>query len=286
MCLISRVFANRDFGYRTITIERPVRDAHGAVIVAPKGKTKGQPQADAALRDSENVPLHEDVDAYFAREVRPHAPMPGSTTTRPKWATKSPLIATSTSILHLAHWPPSTPRTPNPASRHRAPDCRQHQRGCRMSQSRYDAYKDSGVAWLGQVPAHWEVKKIKSLTKFSSGGTPSRNEPSFWNGDIPWVSAKDMKSKFIGSSEEYITQEGLQNTSGSIIAEGAVLMVVRSGILKHTIPVAINTVPVTINQDLKCIVLTNECTNIFFYYRITGNNSLLLHLWSEARRNC
>jgi type I restriction enzyme M protein len=71
---ISRIFANRDFGYRTITVERPVRDAHGAVIVALKGKTKGQPQADAGLRDSENVPLHEDVDAYFAREVRPHAP--------------------------------------------------------------------------------------------------------------------------------------------------------------------------------------------------------------------
>jgi type I restriction enzyme M protein len=71
---ISRIFANRDFGYRTITVERPVRDAHGAVIIATKGKTKGQPQADAGLRDSENVPLHEDVDAYFAREVRPHAP--------------------------------------------------------------------------------------------------------------------------------------------------------------------------------------------------------------------
>lgn len=71
---ISRIFANSDFGYRTITVERPLRDEHGAVVVATKGKTKGQPLADAALRDSENVPLHEDVASYVAREVQPHAP--------------------------------------------------------------------------------------------------------------------------------------------------------------------------------------------------------------------
>lgn len=71
---ISRIFANSDFGYRTITVERPLRDEHGAVVVAAKGKTKGQPLADAALRDSENVPLHEDVASYVAREVQPHAP--------------------------------------------------------------------------------------------------------------------------------------------------------------------------------------------------------------------
>ncbi len=71
---ISRIFANSDFGYRTITVERPLRDEHGAVVVAAKGKTKGQPLADAALRDSENVPLHEDVASYVAREVHPHAP--------------------------------------------------------------------------------------------------------------------------------------------------------------------------------------------------------------------
>jgi len=71
---ISRIFANHDFGYRTITVERPLRDAHGAVVLASKGKTKGHAAADPDLRDSENVPLHEDVAAYFAREVHPHAP--------------------------------------------------------------------------------------------------------------------------------------------------------------------------------------------------------------------
>ena len=71
---ISRIFRNTDFGYRTITVERPERDAAGKIMLAQKGKAKGKPVPDAKLRDTENVPLHEDVEAYFKREVLPHAP--------------------------------------------------------------------------------------------------------------------------------------------------------------------------------------------------------------------
>jgi type I restriction enzyme M protein len=71
---ISRIFRNEDFGYRTITVERPQRDQAGNVVLATKGKTKGKPVADTSLRDTENVPLHEEVETYFKREVLPHAP--------------------------------------------------------------------------------------------------------------------------------------------------------------------------------------------------------------------
>ena len=71
---ISKIFRNEDFGYRTITVERPERDEAGNVVLANKGKYKGKPLADANLRDSENVALGEDVEAYFKREVLPHAP--------------------------------------------------------------------------------------------------------------------------------------------------------------------------------------------------------------------
>ena len=70
---ISRIFANEAFGYRTITVERPLRDDKGEVVLGAKGKQKGKRQSDASLRDTENVPIGEDVDAYFAREVRPYA---------------------------------------------------------------------------------------------------------------------------------------------------------------------------------------------------------------------
>ena len=71
---ISRIFKNEEFGYHTITVERPERDAAGSIVLATKGKLKGKPQPDANLRDTENVPLSEKVETYFKREVLPHAP--------------------------------------------------------------------------------------------------------------------------------------------------------------------------------------------------------------------
>jgi type I restriction enzyme M protein len=71
---ISQIFKNEEFGFRTITVERPERDAKGKVVVGSKGKGKGQPIPNANLRDTENVPLSEDVDTFFKREVLPYAP--------------------------------------------------------------------------------------------------------------------------------------------------------------------------------------------------------------------
>jgi type I restriction enzyme M protein len=71
---VSLIFPNEAFGYRTITVERPLRDEQGKAVLGTKGKLKGKPMPDADLRDTENVPLSEDVEAYFKREVLPHAP--------------------------------------------------------------------------------------------------------------------------------------------------------------------------------------------------------------------
>jgi type I restriction enzyme M protein len=71
---LARVFNNEEFGYTTITVERPLRDEQGQIVLGQKGKQKGLPQADSSLRDTENVPLGEDIQAYFEREVLPHAP--------------------------------------------------------------------------------------------------------------------------------------------------------------------------------------------------------------------
>lgn len=71
---IARIFKNEDFGYTTITVERPLKDEAGNMVLGLKGKQKGKPQPDSALRDTENVPLGQDIGEYFAREVLPHAP--------------------------------------------------------------------------------------------------------------------------------------------------------------------------------------------------------------------
>jgi len=69
---LSRIFSNEAFGYRTITVERPLRDERGEIVLGAKGKQKGKPQPDTSLRDTENVPLSEEVDTFFRREVLPH----------------------------------------------------------------------------------------------------------------------------------------------------------------------------------------------------------------------
>ena len=71
---LSRLFDNEAFGYRTITVERPLLDDQARPVVGLKGKAKGKPMPDSALRDTENVPLAEDVETYFKREVLPNAP--------------------------------------------------------------------------------------------------------------------------------------------------------------------------------------------------------------------
>ncbi|WP_323769343.1 class I SAM-dependent DNA methyltransferase [Antarctobacter sp.] len=70
---LSMLLPNKAFGYRQITVERPLRDEDGKVVVGTRGKQKGHPQPDSSLRDTEIVPLTEDVQAYFDREVKPHA---------------------------------------------------------------------------------------------------------------------------------------------------------------------------------------------------------------------
>lgn len=70
---ISRIFKNSDFGYRTITVERPLME-DGKPVIGQKGKAKGKKMPDPKLRDTENVPLAEDVEVYFKREVLPHVP--------------------------------------------------------------------------------------------------------------------------------------------------------------------------------------------------------------------
>lgn len=71
---VSKILPNEAFGFRQITLERPLRDEEGKIVLGTKGKAKGKPLADSSLRDTETVPLGQDIADYVAREVLPHAP--------------------------------------------------------------------------------------------------------------------------------------------------------------------------------------------------------------------
>ena len=140
--------------------------------------------------------------------------------------------------------------------------------------------KDSGVSWLGNIPSHWDSKRLRFLTTMSGGMTPSTLNPDFWGGEIPWITPKDMKREFLSGSEDTLTEAALEETGITLYDAGKVLIVVRGMILAHTFPVAINTVKSTVNQDMKAIstILNSE----YLALLLRGIQPLILSVVEEA----
>jgi len=136
---------------------------------------------------------------------------------------------------------------------------------------------------LSLSPTGWERKRIKHhLAGFLGGGTPAKDNEAFWtNGSIPWVSPKDMKSREISDAEDKITVEAVQQSATNVVPPNSVLMVVRSGILKHSLPVAINSIPVALNQDLKAFRFRPSLNEQFFVYWVEGQEKNLLLEWGQ-----
>lgn len=136
--------------------------------------------------------------------------------------------------------------------------------------------RHSGVEWLGDIPAHWERVPMWSVSTAVSGGTPAREQRAYWDGNVPWVSPKDMKKRVIDSSEETVTEKALAETGIKLVDPPAVLIVVRGMILVHTFPVAITSVPVTINQDMKALRFRPGINPLFMTWLLEGIGRALL----------
>lgn len=85
--------------------------------------------------------------------------------------------------------------------------------------------KDSGIEWIGELPANWQLVKLSRLTTSYSGGTPKRNEERYWkNGTIPWVSSGEVNKRVITESDEKISEEGLNESSAKLFPPKTVLV--------------------------------------------------------------
>lgn len=136
--------------------------------------------------------------------------------------------------------------------------------------------KDSGVEWIGEIPEHWEISRVRHLASLCSGATPSKDVLSYWEGNIPWVSSQEVKSDIIKDTSLHISEEAINSCSTQLMPAGTLVMVVRSGILQHTIPVALLGVPATINQDIKAFQFNHLMLPAYFKYYIQGENDTLL----------
>ena len=107
---------------------------------------------------------------------------------------------------------------------------------------------------MSKTPKGWVTLPTGDAGTWRGGGTPSKSNSEFWtSGTIPWVSPKDMKQSHISEAKDSITDEAIELSATQLIPEGSVLVVTRSGILRHSLPVAANTAPGAINQDLKAL---------------------------------
>lgn len=108
------------------------------------------------------------------------------------------------------------------------------------------------------IPDGWKAVRLKDLGVWVGGGTPSKRNPAFWKGNIPWVSPKDMKRDLIDVVQDSISELAVENSSVKLIQPGAILMVVRGMILAHSFPVAVAGRALTINQDMKALQLFDD----------------------------
>ncbi len=112
--------------------------------------------------------------------------------------------------------------------------------------------RESDGPW--ELPEGWVWTPLGKLGTWMGGGTPSKANAAFWtNGSVPWVSPKDMKVAVIGETEDKITPDAVEGSSAKYVPAASVLMVMRSGILRHSFPVAVTDRVVTLNQDLRAL---------------------------------
>ena len=142
--------------------------------------------------------------------------------------------------------------------------------------------KDSGIPWLGEIPEHWEVKKIRSLAEVYGGMTPSKSAERYWTGDTPWISPKDMKKIEVTGSIAHISDAAVRETGIALIPFPAVLFVVRGMILARRLPVAVTRIPVTINQDMKGLMPRVAISAEYLAFLLSGAQKEILGLVEEA----
>ena len=125
----------------------------------------------------------------------------------------------------------------------------------------------------------WVPIALGDLGNWVGGGTPSKSNPAYWQGDIPWVSPKDMASWRITRTEDQISREAVRKSSARLVPSGSVLVVTRSGILRNTVPSAVTEMESAINQDIKALLVNGPWS---------GSLIALILRWSsdQIRQSC
>ena len=127
------------------------------------------------------------------------------------------------------------------------------------------------------IPGEWCNITLGQVTDFLSGGTPSKDVPQYWDGTIPWVSAKDMKRFRLDDTEDHVTEVGVANGT-KLVPSNTALLLARGMTLLNDMPICVVKKPMTFNQDVKALRPKPGVQNEFLPYLLLGNKERLLSL--------
>lgn len=129
---------------------------------------------------------------------------------------------------------------------------------------------------IGEIPEEWEVLVVKDVANTTSGGTPSRNKPEYFNGSIPWIKTGELKEKYIYDTEEKITEEAVKNSSAKLVPKNSVIVAMYGATIGK---VSINKIDATTNQACCVVIPQKERLNYeFLYYLLTFWKEKLIKL--------
>ncbi|MBD3689393.1 restriction endonuclease subunit S [Nanchangia anserum] len=130
--------------------------------------------------------------------------------------------------------------------------------------------------FVNEFPNEWEITALRNICHLHTGSTPPKTEARYWGDGFNWFSSKDLKSLKISRSLDQVTGDAVKECGLSLHQPGTLVACFRSGILRHTFPVALATEPFTINQDLRALSLDNRRLAEYILYYLTGMNDHVL----------
>jgi type I restriction enzyme S subunit len=133
----------------------------------------------------------------------------------------------------------------------------------------YPAYRDSGVPWLGQVPAHWTTARVKDCFRIVNGATPRSDVPEYWDGDVVWVTPADLSGAdgwHIATSQRSLSTAGLKSCAATIVPPGSIIVSTRAPIGS----IGIAAVPLCTNQGCRALVPHPGSETRFHAYALTA----------------
>lgn len=156
-----------------------------------------------------------------------------------------------------------------------------------LNAEKYDNYKPSGIEFIGDIPKHWEIKKLKYIVdKIMGGGTPLTSNSDYWtesrDDGLLWVAIADItKSEYLEDTKKYITEEGLKNSSAQRIEPYSILYSIYASLGK----VAYSPYELTTNQAILAIKPSEELLYKFLFYYLKTLEDKLPFLSSSTTQN-